>query len=386
MKAKEFLHLMGEIDDDLIVNAKKAPALKRSPAWRKTLCIAAAACLIVGILTATIWITMRESSPVPPIETDTDEVTTDSVQNETQDTTISSGDTTEPDITDHPGDDVQVDAPYTVLMIGPYDGTGIAEGVEYIIKERNKYSDSSISKEEKVSAEEFGESFEFTYKETYEESFSGLIIHTYVAGNGVTVKFDKTKENIVFYDITYIYTPKAEDPTLPEQDCLLIAQDYLASITEYADQYVCTSVYDYDGEKQGGPAYIFLLTRFLDKYRTYDDITINVSKTGDITCYNKTSFGCADGITLPSEQEYAQMQASAIKAMEKMYEGRKYTYELRDVYISYDAQGKLAVEFLIDMKVWPKVANEDAAPWSELCHLLIYPEDLAAETAQENSQ
>lgn len=386
MKANEFLHLMGEIDDDLIVNAKKAPAPKRSPAWRKTLCIAAAACLIVGILTATILITMRESPKGPPVETDTNEVTTDSVQNETQDTTISSGDTTEPDITDHPGDDAQIDTPYTVLVIGPYDGGGSTEDAKFVTKEYSHYVDGKISKEEKVLVEEFGKKFEFCYKETYVESFSGLVTHTYVADNGVTVKFDKTKEKIVFFDISYIYTQDNTLPKLSEQECVQIAQTYLQNLTEYDDQYNCTDVYDYDGEKQGGPRYIITFTRSIDCYKTYDRLVLCVTKTGDITCYNKSYFGCADGITLPSEQEYAQMQASAIKAMEKMYEGRKYTYELRDVYISYDAQGKLAVEFLIDMKVWPKVANEDAAPWSELCHLLIYPEDLAAETAQENSQ
>ena len=159
------------------------------------------------------------------------------------------------------------------------------------------------------------------------------------------------------------------------------------SLTEHADQYEYTHLlYDYDGDKQGGPCYGFQFTRLLGNYTTYDVLIVSVSKTGDITVYNQCKFGCADGITLPSEQEYAEMQASAVKAMEKMYEGRKYTYELRDVYISYDAQGKLAVEFMIDMDVWPQNADEDARPWAELCHLLIYPEDLVTEDAQKNAQ
>ncbi|MBQ2806799.1 MAG: hypothetical protein IJF08_07085 [Clostridia bacterium] len=385
MKANDFLHLLGEIDDDLIVNAKKAPAPKRSPAWRKTLCIAAAACLIVGILTATIWITMRESPKVPPVETDTDEVTTDSVQNETQDTTISSGDTTEPDITDQPGGDVQIETPYTVLVIGPYDGSGKVDGTDYVIKENKTYTDSTVAQKYAMTTDD-GQSLEFVYQKTNSESFSGLVIHTYKAENGIEIKLNQNLDQIMFYNEKAVYKPDESKTQMTEQECLQIAQEYLMGLTEYADQYNTHLSYDYDGDKQGGPCYGFRFTRLLGNYTTYDVLIVSVSKTGDITVYNQCNFGCADGITLPSEQEYTQMQASAIKAMEKMYEGRKYTYELRDVYISYDAQGKLAVEFMIDMDVWPKEADENSTPWAELCHLLIYPEDLAAETAQEKSQ
>ncbi|MBQ5361794.1 MAG: hypothetical protein IIU63_00460, partial [Clostridia bacterium] len=61
MKANEFLNLMGEIDDSLIVNAKNAPAPHRSPAWRKLTVIAAAACLLVGILSALVLIGMQQN-------------------------------------------------------------------------------------------------------------------------------------------------------------------------------------------------------------------------------------------------------------------------------------------------------------------------------------
>lgn len=81
MKANEFLNLMGEIDDSLIVNAKNAPVSHRSPAWRRMLIIAAAACLVVSVLTAMIVITMREGPDVPPIDTETTESAASSTEN-----------------------------------------------------------------------------------------------------------------------------------------------------------------------------------------------------------------------------------------------------------------------------------------------------------------
>ena len=56
MNAKDFLDLMGEIDGDLIVNAKEPVAPRRAPAWRKLTVIAAAACLLVGVLSALVLI------------------------------------------------------------------------------------------------------------------------------------------------------------------------------------------------------------------------------------------------------------------------------------------------------------------------------------------
>lgn len=339
------------------------------------------AIMLLGIFTAC-------NTPEVPNEqvTEANEDTTISNQSGTQETAESAGDATEVDVSDQPGDDIQVNAPYTVLVIGPYDGSGVIEGTDYVIKENKTYTDSAVSQKYAMTTDN-GQNLEFVYQKSNSESFSGSVIHTYKAENGVEIKLNKNLDQIVFYNEKAVYKPDESKTQIAEQECLQIAQDYLMSLTEHADQYEYTHLlYDYDGDKQGGPCYGFQFTRLLGNYTTYDVLIVSVSKTGDITVYNQCNFGCADGITLPSEQEYAQMQASAIKAMEKMYEGRKYTYELRDVYISYDAQGKLAVEFLIDMKVWPKVANKDAAPWSELCHLLIYPEDLAAETAQENSQ
>lgn len=337
--------------------------------------------LLIGLLAAC------NTPEVPNAQvTESNEDTTVSNQSDTRETAKYIDDVVVSETDDQRGNDAQIDTPYTVLVIGPYDGGGSTEDTKFVTKEYSHYVDGKISKEEKVLVEEFGKKFEFCYKETYVESFSGLVTHTYVADNGVIVKFEKTKEKIVFFDISYIYTQDNTLPKLSEQECVQIAQTYLQNLTEYDDQYNCTDVYDYDGEAQGGPCYIITFTRSIDCYKTYDRLVLRVTKTGDITCYNKSYFGCADGITLPSEQEYVQMQASAIKAMEKMYDGRKYTYELRDVYISYDAQGKLAVEFLIDMDVWPQNVDEDVASWAELCHLLIYPEDLAAETAQDNIQ
>lgn len=386
MNAKDFLDLMGEIDGDLIVNAKLPVAPRRAPAWRKLTVIAAAACLLVGVLSALVLIGMQENwGDTPPVDTESATVS----QAESSDINHGADSIETPtsfDTTDQPEDDSQIDAPYTVLVIGPYDGVGSTEDTKLVTKEYDHYVDGKISKEEKILVEEFGNKFEFSYEETYVESFSGLVTHTYVADNGVTVKFEKTNEKIVFFDISYVYTQDNTLPKLSEQECVQIAQTYLQNLTENADQYNCTDVYDYDGKAQGGPCYIITFTRSIGCYKTYDRLILRVTKTGDITCYNKSYFGCADGITLPSEQEHAQMQASAIKAMEKMYEGRKYTYELRDVYISYDAQGKLAVEFMIDMDVWPQDADEDAMPWAELCHLLIYPEDLVTEDTQKNAQ
>ncbi|MBQ7380066.1 MAG: hypothetical protein IJW70_10375 [Clostridia bacterium] len=331
------------------------------------------AIILLGIFTAC------NTSEVPKEQaTEANKDTTISNQSGIQETATSVGDITEVDVSDQPEDDVQIETPYTVLVIGPYDGSGVIEGTDYVIKENGTYTDSTVAPNYSMSTDE-GKSLEFAYQKTTSESFSGSVIHTYKAENGVEIKLNETLDQIVFYNEKAVYKSNENKPQMSEQECLQIAQDYLMSLTEHADQYEYTHLlYDYDGDKQGGPCYGFQFTRLLGNYTTYDVLIVSVSKTGDVTVYNRCNFGCADGIILPSEQEYAQMQASAIKAMEKMYEGRKYTYELRDVYISYDAQGKLAVEFLIDMDVWPQNAGEDATPWAELCHLLIYPEDLAA--------
>ena len=61
MNAKDFLDLMGEIDGDLIVNAKQPVAPRRAPAWRKLTVIAAAACLLVGVLSALVLIGMQQN-------------------------------------------------------------------------------------------------------------------------------------------------------------------------------------------------------------------------------------------------------------------------------------------------------------------------------------
>lgn len=329
--------------------------------------------LLIGALAAC------NTSEIPNVQvTESNEDTTISNQNDIQETTELFDNNAEPDTTDQIGDDVQINAPYTVLMIGPYDGSGTIEGTDYVIKENKTYTDSAVAQKYSMTTDD-GQSLEFAYQKTNSESFSGSVIHSYTSENGIEIKFSKNLEQIVFYNEKAIYKPDLNKAQLTEQECLQIAQEYLMGLTEYADQYNTHLSYDYDGDKQGGPCYGFRFTRLLGKYKTYDVLIVAVSKTGDITCYNKSRFGCADGITLPSEQEYAEMEASAIKAMEKIYENRKYTYELREVYVSYDAQGKLAVEFMIGMTVWPQSAEEDASPWAELCCLLIYPEDLASQ-------
>ncbi len=113
MNAKDFLDLMGEIDGDLIVNAKQPVAPRRAPAWRKLTVIAAAACLLVGVLSALVLIGMQQNVG-DELPMDTETVIESPEESPPPDHGADSIETpTSFDTTDQPEDDSQIDAPST---------------------------------------------------------------------------------------------------------------------------------------------------------------------------------------------------------------------------------------------------------------------------------
>ena len=339
MKANDFLHLLGEIDDDLIVNAKKAPALKRSPAWRKTLCIAAAACLMVGILTAMIWITMREIPPVPPIETDTDMITNQEITSDVQEeTTVQDQIITDGAFLEY----------FSALQYGSAEASGLpSDHKNNFSYNEHDYQDESVNRTLKVNMR--GTEYELTYEESSDGPLYYDTIHKY--SDGVREQwFDENMEKCVYYYNPY--RPGDVDACSKEKQ-MEIAYAFLESQVTNPEQYQITRE-DYISDTNG--LYIHF-TRMNNGIATCDRVILRINKEGVITLFKLEHINEMSNVQ-PLPEEIIQSANIALEnEVQSIY---RQLAEQQDYEMTYKAEieklvrlddGRLAFDCHVEAKV-----------------------------------
>ncbi len=312
MNGTEFLRLMGEIDGGLIVNAKDVPAPHRSPAWRRMLIIAAAACLVVGALTAMIVITMRESPDAPPIDTETNETT------------------------DVPGTaDTQVEEYFdhfsTLLIGGDFESSCGVSGNGEIVLGATTTHDTQAPREYVM--ERNGEHVVFSYVETCTEFLYQEKYHVYEnREKRLKIRVNVYTEQVTFFT-SYAPNPiNPEHPVYTEQELYDVAYAFLCQRVSDPEAYQVTDRELFDGEEDGLSDELKVeFSRMVNGIATSDSIVLYVSN-GQIGLYKMQNFGQMRNVTPLTTEQMSLIEEVVSSRVEKVYRDvdPKYSFSHKD--------------------------------------------------------
>ncbi len=333
MKANEFLNLMGEIDGDLIVNAKKVPAPRRSPAWRKMLIIAAAACLLVGVLTVMILISMREGPDVPPIGTNQESTSEKQEETTTQDPVIVDGAFVES---------------LSVWQYGSSEASGLPTDHKNNFSWNDyDYQDKSVIQNLKVNMQ--GTEYELTYKEssdgplyrdTVHKYSDGTVEQWFSAGSGKCIFFSDLR--IKEYDDTKIVSLEKQQE---------LAYEFLENQVINPEQFQIVREENISG------ILIVWFVRTNNSVETYERVFVWVDQIGEVCRYKLEHVNEMSNVqSIPDEiiqNAYAALENEVQSIYRQLTEKEDYemTYKAEiDKLVRLD-DGRLAFDCHVNVKV-----------------------------------
>ncbi|MBQ1232541.1 MAG: hypothetical protein IIX86_03320 [Clostridia bacterium] len=353
MKANEFLNLMGEIDDDLIINAKNVSTPHRSPAWRKLTVIAAAACLLVGILSALVLIGMQQNvgDELPQDTEAVIESPEEDAQPE-QGETVVEAETLEETTTPTPN--IAIGAylkTFSALQYGSSEASGLETDHKnnYSFYKRD-YPDEFVIQSLKVNMQ--GSERELTYEKSSEGPLYRDTVHKY--SDGVREQwFDEDMKNCVYYYNPY--RPDDVDDCSKEQQ-MEIAYAFLESQVVNPEQYQITRE-EYISDTKG--LYIDF-TRMNNGIATCDKVTLRVNREGVITLFKLEHINEMSNVQPIPDEIIQRAYVTLDNEVQSIY---RLLAEQQDYEMTYEAEidrlvrlddGRLALDCHVSVKVTPK--------------------------------
>ena len=289
MNAKDFLDLMGEIDGDLIVNAKEPVAPRRAPAWRKLTVIAAAACLLVGVLSALVLIGMQQNvdDELPQDTESVIESPEEDAQPE-QGETVVEAETLEETLeeTTTPTPNIAIGAfleNLNALQYGSSESVGLSVNHRQEISLTSReYTDSSVAQMVTITISDQ------TYELLYQNSESGPhyndAIHKYEAGS-IKQWFNAETGKCVFFMMPAT-KPENEEDACTKEEQLEIAKEFLNSQVDDPENYQITK----EEWTTSGVLFVYF-NRKVSDIITSDNVRVSIDRAGIIRAYRMDHVG-----------------------------------------------------------------------------------------------
>ena len=277
MNAKDFLDLMGEIDGDLIVNAKEPVAPRRAPAWRKLTVIAAAACLLVGVLSALVLIGMQQNvGDELPMDTEAVIESPEEDAQPEQGETVVEAETLEETTT--PTSNIAIGAflkTFSALQYGSSEASGLpSDHKNNFSYNEHDYQDESVNRTLQVNMQ--GTEYELTYEESSNGPLYRDTIHKYSDGVREQWINGATGECILFYNPCK-YDDQIE--ILPNDKQKEIALAFLKEKVANSEEFQVTR------ENHTSGILIIWFARMNNGIETYEKVSVWVDQTGYICRY-----------------------------------------------------------------------------------------------------
>ena len=289
MNAKDFLDLMGEIDGDLIVNAKQPVAPRRAPAWRKLTVIAAAACLLVGILSALVLIGMQQNvGDELPMDTEAVIESPEEDAQPEQGETVVEAETLEETLaeTTTPTPNIAIGAfleNLNALQYGSSESVGLSVNHRQEISLTSReYKDSSVAQMVTITISDQ------TYELQYQNSESGPhyndTIHKYEAGS-IEQWFNAETGKCVYFMMPAT-KPENEEDACTKEEQLKIAKEFLNSQVDDPENYQITK----EEWTTSGVLFVYF-NRKVSDIITSDNVRVSIDRTGTIRAYRMDHVG-----------------------------------------------------------------------------------------------
>ena len=242
-------------------------------------------------------------------------------------------------------------------------------------------------------------------KTTYSDTTSETLKSINFLGTEYNVKYDKSEKGYyhnedldLYKDVTdgYIYDFSVNRDTGRVDKCILYGKNYaqekegaktltedkckniavsILNKYENADAYTLTNVETTSYIMEGNyKVYRFWFTRIIDGIETKDKAYIVITEYGDLDTYIFTCLGEMKDAVAPTKEELSMMRDAVDEKVKSIYANVEKSYgveyEIRDEYFVRLADGKYAMEYVVDVDLTPN--DPEGLTLKEKISLLVY--------------
>ncbi len=264
---------------------------------------------------------------------------------------------------------------YVVMEASTFDNLSVGNHNYEFVSRTEDFIKSNIPKD-KFSLD--GELLLGEYKKSERGYLYGSDTNNYVYKKGslrIDYKINQSTgacDNYVWCDINYVSSNTEAEKT--KDECLAIARQYLSNYVSDSEAYVIVEekIRDIPEYKQ---LYNFEFVRKTGETLTSDKAFVGVTCFGKVVTHAFQSLGSLNDIGEPPEEIMNAVNLEVDQKLENIYGGveGEYSveYETDEVILSKMKNGKIALEYYVDVKLMPKQGGEEL---SEKNHFIVYLE------------
>jgi hypothetical protein len=160
------------------------------------------------------------------------------------------------------------------------------------------------------------------------------------------------------------------------EECLAIAQEYLASYIDDPEEYELSEEKYFESPEYEAD-YEFCFVRMINGVRTTDFARIRVTVHGIVTYHAFVCLGEMKGAQLPDKEEMADIKENVEKKLDSIYERAKekydVSYELDKMEFARFEDGRYALDFHYTVKLH-SLTSEDVIPIDDYTRLIVFLE------------
>lgn len=145
----------------------------------------------------------------------------------------------------------------------------------------------TTKKEESVAISVGDLRLEGAYELTKRQELFGTVAHQYVGvdSHGRTVEFAIDEATGLLSNLFYPDMPHKTEHILTRQDCMAVAQDFIANVVVHSDEYTIYRTEEKDIPEYGGKYYAFYFSRKIGELYSDDELLVKVSAYGIVEYY-----------------------------------------------------------------------------------------------------
>ena len=259
-----------------------------------------------------------------------------------------------------------------ILEIGGYDDIVYANHNPNIEFGLEFYTDENAMKT--ISTTLYGKIYEARYKDSTKGYLYNFDVDTYVSVHKdliVTISVNRNTGNIDSLHIShYPYVPKQSEK-ISEEKCKEAAIEYCKQYTDIENYtLVDTAQKDNDGYIE----YIFSFSRYIDDYKTSDQIKIVVNQFGEIFDHDFYSLGEMKDAKVPKKLNVENIEKNIDEKIDSMYSNvideYEISYRINDTVFLKTYDGQYALQYTIKVDLQSK--SDDYINASETINFLVY--------------
>ncbi len=172
---------------------------------------------------------------------------------------------------------------------------------------------------------------------------------------------------IIFWNKNYLET--VSGTTKSREECLAVAKQHIGEYIEDAETYdLVTERFDAIPEYEA--SHTFTFSRYVNSVQTTDTAVVTVTVYGDVIAYRFECLGEMQDAELPSEDELAAMEASAVAKMDTIYDNLRDRYDIvygePELWFTRLYDGRYAMKYIYNVEYTSKETQRTGKERTEL--------------------